>query len=206
MNTKDIITSYVRSPLGIGVAGGSLVLALAAMLWGGVPAALSLGGMILLYTIASGLLLLTRRGASSIVKEQDYLRFLKVSERIQEASDIRDKVSFIRIADAELAESVQYFLLVSGQYLDSCRKEHLYDPVANDALSSVLSLIQGFLSESDETSVEKRFKLPDDNPVPDVESRTISAIREAAAVIKERRIAIDGGMNDILSAREELPK
>ena len=208
MKMKDILASYLRSALNIGVGAVSIVFALATVIWGGAPVPLAFGGAVLVYGIVSSLLLLSRRGAKSVVKEQDYLHFLKVSEKIQEASDVRDRISFLRISDTEVAQAVQYFLLVSGQYLDTCRRERTYDPVAHEAMNGVLTVLQALLNEYDEASTEKRFNLPDENPFPDAKARCISAIRDASAVIKERRISIGGGMtgDDVLSSREELPR
>ena len=159
MKFSEILGSYAHSLLGVSAALGSIIAGVLAFFLGKVPLLFSVLISAAIYLVSSAAFLLTKRGAKSVIREQDYLRFLRISEKVQEASDERDRISFLRIADEGIDRAVKYFLLVSGQYLDVCRKEKTYDPVANNAITEVLTIIQAFLTDKDDASVDKRFSL-----------------------------------------------
>ncbi len=108
----------------------------------------------------------------------------KVKDRIKECSEIRDRISFLRIGDDDFRKTLEYFLLVSGQYLDTCRELKTYSPKANHEFEEVLQVCQIFLKELDATSTENRYGIEDKGNY-DFKTRTIETIKRSIATIQE---------------------
>jgi hypothetical protein len=127
-------------------------------------------------------------------------------EKIDEAVEMRKRLSFLRIADTEVAEAVSYFSLVAGEYVEGCRAAGLYDPVANDAFRDSLEVVTAYLREIDRESTEKRFEAGDEKPEAGFGARVVLALRENARIVKERLATISGELSpaDTLDIREEL--
>jgi hypothetical protein len=127
-------------------------------------------------------------------------------EKIDEAAEMRKRLSYLRIADSGVAEAVAYFTLVAGNYVEGCRAAGLYDPVANDAFRDTLDVVTAYLRELDEESTERRFDVHEGAPNLGFGSRVALAVRENARIVKEKLEAITGGIppTDTLDIREEL--
>lgn len=144
------------------------------------------------------------------MKLKDLVRFLGADDRnrekIDEASALRRRLSYLRVPDAEVAKAAEYLSLAAGDYVAACTDRKLYDPRANDALADALAVLDGFLRELDETATEKRFDLPDANPFPAARQRTLAALAEDARTVKEAAFQISGGLSaaDSMDIREEL--
>jgi hypothetical protein len=127
-------------------------------------------------------------------------------EKIDEAAEMRKRLSFLRIADAGVAEAVSYFSLVAGEYIEGCRAAGLYDPVANDAFRDSLEVVTAYLRELDRESTEKRFNDKAEKPEAGFGARVVLALKENARIVRERLATISGELSpaDTLDIREEL--
>jgi hypothetical protein len=105
-----------------------------------------------------------------------------------------------------VADALQLVLFASGEYLEACVREKRHDPLAADALSEAIELLDIYLKEEDEEATERRFGLKDADSFADAESRIVAALSEKAALLRERRIQIDGGLSaaDRMAVKEDL--
>jgi hypothetical protein len=133
-------------------------------------------------------MLLSKAGARGIVAEKAEERNEKTQKRIQDAAETRDKIAFLRIGDQEVRKSIEYLLLVSGEYIQKCRELGRFSPAANERIQQVLEVCQIYLKDLDESSTEKRYKIEEDPNIEDSRDRTIRLIRECAIDIKKRSI------------------
>jgi hypothetical protein len=78
--------------------------------------------------------------------------------------------------------------------------------LAAEALSEAIELLDIHLKEKDEAATERRFGLKDADPFAEGESRIVAALTEKAAVLRERRIQIDGGLAaaGLMAVKEDL--
>ncbi|NLJ45983.1 MAG: hypothetical protein GX430_05425 [Treponema sp.] len=204
-STRDSLRWYVRSPLGVSVlvvsaaAGAALGFAGAAL-----PIAVGTGAG--LFLAASAAAFVSGAGAKAAVRERERDLEASLAAGIAAASKDRDRIAALRIRDPNLASAAAAFALAFGDYLDACRREGTRDPRADDAAREVLEALTVYLRELDGTAVERRFDLDDADPFPDAEARTLAYLKERTAYVRERRLAIDGGLGggDKLAIREEL--
>ncbi len=186
MPVKRPFLLYLRSRLNLWVAGAAALLIVISGLFLGPWA---LGGVLVAaaaYAVATLLLFFSRRGAEQIVGETEQARRKKIREKIGACAQLRDRVSYLRIGDPEMQKAVEYFLLVSGSYLEKCRELDLYSPQANKRMEDVLEICQGYLGELDESSSEKRYGVQDGESMEEFGRRSVDAIKEAAADIRDR--------------------
>ena len=97
-------------------------------------------------------------------------------------------------------------VLEAGRFVEDCGRARTWDPEGVAAIVDSLALVDGWLKEADESSVERRFATPDANPFPDAARRTAQALREKAAIVAARRSAATGEMpgTDRIAIEEEL--
>jgi hypothetical protein len=186
MPVKRPFLLYLRSRLNLWVAAAAaLLIVISGLLLG--PWAL--GGVVVVaaaYAVTTLLLFFSRRGAEQIVGETDQARRKKTREKIDSYARLRDRVSYLRIGDPEMRKAVEYFLLVSGTYIEKCRELDLYSPQANKRMEDVLEICQAYLGELDESSSERRYGVKDGESMEEFGRRSVSDIKEAAADIKTR--------------------
>ncbi len=196
---------YLRSPLGIAVA---LASAAAAAFLGftvfGIPASLASG--VVFFTAGSAAAFLSGAGTRSVVRERERETESHLAASLETAAEKERKIVALRIPDPEMRAAAAAFSLVFGEYLDACRREKTRDPRADEAADEVLSALGGFLRELDGSAVERRFGLPDADPFPEAQARTLAYLKERTAFVRERRLTMDGGLggHDRLSIQEEL--
>jgi len=128
------------------------------------------------------------------------------AERIASTRALRDKLARLRLSPGPVADARQLVLLSSGEYLEACAREKRHDPLAAEALSEAIELLDIHLKEKDEVATERRFGLKDADPFAEGESRIVAALTEKAAVLRERRIQIDGGLAaaGLMAVKEDL--
>lgn len=182
---------YLRSRLNITVS----IVAAAALLmfllffgpWGKVASL----AVLFVYLIATALLFFSRKGASEVVAESEEDRLKAIRAKIDGYSRIRDRIAVLRIGDEGMRKAVEHFLLVSGDYIQKCRALSSYSPQANERVERALEICQVFLGEMDESSTERRYGTAargvDETPE-DFAARSIEAMGECAAVIKDRAV------------------
>ncbi len=186
MPVKRPFRLYLRSRLNLWVAGAAALLIVIAGL---VLGPWALGGVIVViaaYAVATLLLFFSRRGAEQIVGETEQARKKKIFEKIDSYARLRDRVSYLRIGSPEMQKAVEYFLLVSGTYIEKCRELGLYSPQANKRMQDVLEICQAYLGELDESSSEKRYGVKDGESMEDFGRRAVEDITQAATDIKSR--------------------
>ncbi len=184
---KSPLLLYVRSRLNIVLAISCAALAGAALLFGGWGKVAALG-LAAAYLLATSLILFSRRGAREIVAESEEDRLKAVHEKIDAHRTIRDRVAVLRIRDEEVRKAVEYFLLVSGSYLEKCRELATYSPEANERIARVLEICQVFLGEMDESSTEKRYGQGSVDGALDLARKPAASILECATTIKEKTV------------------
>lgn len=205
MRTRDFLRWYFRSPLGMAaiVASALLGAVLAVAGWSAAPAAgLAVAAFLAfaLVSFASG------AGARATVREREREASASLAASLEAAERLGDRISSLRIPEAEVQEAVDGFSLAFGEYLDACRREGTREPAADAAAEEVLDALGVYLRELDGTSVERRFKLPDADPFRNAKERTLAYLKERTAYMRERRLYVDGGLGggDRLSIREDL--
>jgi hypothetical protein len=205
MDIREFLRAYARSPLGI----GSLLVAL------GAGASARLTGLSLSASVLLGLGALALSFAAALVfgfgqraavAEADREALSKARSRLAEAAEARRRLSTLRLSDPEVARSRDLVVLEAGRFVEDCRRAGTYDPEGVEAVLDSLALIDAWLKEADESSVEKRFDLADANPFPEAAKKTAEALRGKAALVSARRAAATGEIpgGDRIAIDEEL--
>jgi len=187
MNKKNLILFYSRSTLNIILSVTTIILiAGSTLLLEGLFKALIPICLFILYIITTIIILTSRYGAKGILNEQEEDRVKKVKKIITQYREMRDRISFLRIGDEDLHKSIEYFLLVSGQYFNKCREVVSYSPEANRKIEEVLQVCQIYLEEYDERLIEKKYNVEDDENFMEYNERAINTIKDAAEIIKKK--------------------
>jgi len=205
MQVKEYVKWYMRSPLGIGGLFAGLIGALG-LLSAGVSGFLALPAGVALVVAIGAIAYAAGSGPKQAVAARDADTSHETREKLEKAAQERDALARMRIADPEVSAAVQLVVQQAGAYLDACKNEKTHDPLADDAIAQVQSLVDVYLREKDEASTEKRYNLEDQDPFVDAKQRVIAALKDTALTLRERRIQIDGGLPpvDELSVKEEL--
>jgi hypothetical protein len=206
MPVKRPFRVYLRSRLNLWISAAAAALIIIAGLTLGPWA---LGGALIAvaaYAVVTLLLFFSRRGAETIVGEGEQARKKKIAEKIAAYTGLRDRVSFLRVGDPDMLKAVEYFLLVSGSYLEKCRELGLYSPQANKRMDDVLEICQAYLGELDEDSSDRRYGVQDGESIEEFKRRTLEGITEASADIKKCQTEELEGVSrqDRLAIIEEL--
>jgi hypothetical protein len=186
---------YLRSRLNVAVVVASLAVLVAALVLFRGRLLAAIGGAVALYAAVTVLLFFSRRGATAVVAGADADRAASVRRKLDEAAALRQRIAVLRLGDEELRRAVENFLLVSGQYLEKARTAGSWSPQANDRIRQALEICQIYLGEKDESSTEKRYGTADGDEDADVHGRSIAAIRECAAAIRQHALDDLGGLD-----------
>ncbi len=205
MPSNEYLKWYFRSPLGIGNIFLTLIAGVAAFSGGLAPAlGLSIAGGVFL---AAGLgAYFSGLGPAAAVKARDSSLDHARTAKLAQVSTRRKILSMLRIGDAEVASAVQLISLAADEYLEACSREKNNDPYSDAAIDDAADLLGIYFKELDEASREKRFGLPDADPFADSRDRVVLALREKAAILREGRMKVEGGLPAAASMaiREEL--
>jgi len=202
---KEYLGWYSKSPLGIGSMAGGLVLGIG-LASVGLPAIVPLASGLGLVLICGLLGLFSGIGPRQVVSARDSGLEAEGRRRLSEAVAARERLARLRIADPEVAAAASLVTLAAGLYIEACRRESRDDPIADAAVAEALDILDIYFKEVDEASVEKRYKVKDDDPFADAKGRTLVALGEKAMALRERRIQIDGGLTSVerMEIREDL--
>lgn len=218
MDIRAFARAYARSPLGI----GSLLVALAAGLVvfaRGAPLGLALLLAFGLFSLFSALALALGLGQRAAEGELDRERRGQAEGRLEEAAAARARLAAMRLSDAEAGKARDFLVLEAGNYVEACRREGGYDPEAVEAILDSLALVDAWLKEVDEASIERRFiqgaahggdqeraAHGGDQEGAATAATLARALREKAAFVAGRRTAITGEVSatDRLEIEEEL--
>jgi hypothetical protein len=205
MPANEYLKWYFRSPVGIGNIFASLLGGIVAVSAGIVP--------ILGVSVSAGVLLaaglgayFTGLGPAAAVKARDAGLDKERAQKLRQVAVRRATLSLMRIPDAEVAAAVQLVALAADEYLEACEKEKNHDPYSDAAVDEAADLVSIYFRELDEASREKRFGLPDADPFADSAARVVSGLKDKAAVLREGRMKIEGGLPAVarMAIREEL--
>jgi hypothetical protein len=205
MEIRAFSRAFARSPYGIGSVLAALGFGVAAALMGAAAALsvlVSLGGFAALLALGLAFGLVQRAAVAEAGRESG----AKAASRLAEAASARKRLAALRIAQAELAAARDLVVLEAGKLVEDCSRAGTWDPEGVQAVIDSLALVDAWLKEADESSVEKRFGLPDANPFPEAAGRTARALRDKAAIIAARRAAATGELPgaDRIAIEEEL--
>jgi hypothetical protein len=205
MDIRDFSRAYAKSPLGIGSVLAAVLAGIAASQFGlglGPSLLVALFGFAILFLLALILGVGQRAASAELGRESG----AKAAARLAEAAGARERLAAIRLAQPELAAARDLLVLEAGRFVEDCGRVGTYDPQGVAAICDSLALVDAWLKEADESSIEKRFELPDANPFPEAAKRTAQALKDKAAIIAARRAAATGEMPgaDRMAIEEEL--
>ncbi len=187
MKIKKLLHYYLRSKANIFLfVLFSAAIIISVLLLQGLLRILIPLGCVFAYLTTSSLILFSRRGAQEIVNVKDEDRSRNIAQTITQYEKIRERVSFLRIGDTEVQKAIEYFLLISGSYLEKCRELKTYSPTANHAIDEVLTICQLYLEELDESATEKRYTINDNEDFTDYKQKTLKNIKALTRTIKEK--------------------
>jgi hypothetical protein len=205
MDIRGFARAYAKSPLGIGSLFAALGAGLAARLSGlSLPDSLLLGlGTLAAVCVASLAFGFGQRAATA---ELDREALSKAEVRLSEAAEARKRLASLRLGEPELAGARDLLVLEAGRFVEDCRRAGTYDPEGVQAIVDSLALVDAWLKEADESSVERRFDLADADPFPEATRRTVQALRAKAALVAAGRVSAAGEVSgaDRLAIEEEL--
>jgi hypothetical protein len=205
MNAREFFRAYARSPLGIGsfivaLCAGALTVVAGLPFVVAIAAAAGAFALFLVAGLASGF------AQRSAVAESARDAEAAAEEKLAQAAEARRRLASLRLTDPEIAAARDLFVLEAGRLVEDCRRAGTYDPVGVAAVSDSLDIVDAWLREADESSVEKRFGLADEHPFPEAAKRTVEALRAKAALVSARRAAATGEVPgaDRIAIEEEL--
>ena len=205
MQPRRFVRASARSPLGIGLFVLAIATGAGARLIGfnlvpSVLAGLGLLGLSLVAVLALGLM---QRAA---VAEIDREFGERAAARLAEAAAARKRLATMRIADPAVAQARDLLVLAAGRLVEDCGRAHTYDAEAVQAVIDGPDLVDAWLKEADESSIERRFGLPDANPFPEAARRTAEALAAKAALVSAHRASAVGEISgaDRIAIEEEL--
>ncbi len=139
------------------------------------PIALSAG-----YLLAAAAIFFSKRGAREIVNEQEEDRERLASDKLSEAEEVRERISFLRIADPEVRKVIEYFFLVSGRFLGTCRKENTYLPQGTYEIDKVSGICSAYLHGLENRSSNKRYRPGIRQTVRELTAETVELVSSSA--------------------------
>ncbi|MBN1797578.1 MAG: hypothetical protein JW822_03315 [Spirochaetales bacterium] len=187
MKIKKLLHYYLRSKINIFLSVlFSTAIISSALLLQGLLKILIPPGCVFVYLITSGLILFSRRGAQEIVNVKNEDRTRDITQTITQSEKKRERISFLRIGDSEVKKTIEYFLLISGSYLEKCRELKTYSPDAHHAIDQVLTICQLYLEELDESATEKRYSVHDKEDFTTYKQETIKNLKALTHTIKKK--------------------
>lgn len=206
MKTAEVLRAYLRSPLAIASAGTALLLGAIGLFLLGGSALLGLLGGAALWLAFSAVAVQTRIGAASVVAVRDADEGRRTLEAVEAAVRARETMARLRLPDPEVAAKLEYLVQASGEYLESARRAGSHSPQADARIADSLDIVNLYLKELDEASTERRYGLPDADPFADAKARVLAALLDNATLIRNERIALEGGLppEALMRVKEEL--
>lgn len=209
---KVHIERILKSPSGIGMLAFELL----------VLAALTLAGFItvisafLLLVLVAGfsifILLQSPLGARVIVKEKQRERQERDARILGGVAAARKRLSMLRIADKEVAESLNDLVYCAGRYLELSVRGNDRDPEIEDSIFGAIEVVDDYLRLSDASMAMHKFRNSKGSGKSQTTSmqtsdsmltqRTCKALDAGCALIYQRLALLDGGIIDGISAQD----
>jgi hypothetical protein len=203
MNIRKAIKLYLRSNTNLvflAIYAAGLVLSI--ILTSGVAIPLLVTAVYIGITFG---MLFTKRGATEIVHERDEDIQKEAEQKLDDAAKIRKRLSFLRIPDSELKKALEYFLLVSGQALEACRRERKFLPQLKAELDDVLTVCSAYLKTADRKSIQRRYQNETDGSASPAQDAVHLIKRSASRLDEMRRIELpDAGDARNLDIMKEM--
>jgi hypothetical protein len=205
MKPGQFVRASAKSSLGIGIFVLAITTGAGAHLMGLalVPSVLAGFGLLGVALVAAIVLGALPRAA---VAEMDREFEEGAAARLAEAAAARKRLAAMRIAEPAVAQARDLLVLEAGRLVEDCGRAHTYDAEAVQAVIDGPDLVDAWLKEADESSIERRFSLPDANPFPEAARRTAQALTAKAALVSAGRAAAVGEIPgaDRIAIEEEL--
>jgi hypothetical protein len=163
------------------------------------------------------LALLTGLGPKAAAREAERLASARIAAILEAAEESRSRLAGLRLPGGELASARDLCVLEAGRFIEACVAREQESPGASgdaaaaaSAVSEALGLVNAWLGELDETSIEKRFGAEDAHPLSpasgDASSRVVAALKEKArALVRGRDLALGTPpAADSIAIEEEL--
>jgi len=189
MEVRRALSLFLRSKTHLTLLGILAAAGLVSALAGFTPAGPVLAAVI--YLAGASSLFFSRRGAEAIVARRGSDAEAEALERIEAARKLRDRISYLRLPDAEVSRAVEYALLVSGQFLEACAAGRRFVPRLSAELEDILAACADYLKSADAASSSKRYGVEGaddaDGGRADFASAAAAFIRRSADQLSEIR-------------------
>ena len=208
MPPKRPFLLYLRSRLSTALALATATLLALALVFLRGHSLVPVFCVVIAYAVVTFILFFSRRGAKEIVREEEGDQRAKNRRKIAALTELRERISVLRLGDERVNKAIEYFLQESGSYLEKCRELATYSPVANERIERVLEICQVFLGERDEESTGRRYGVPGTATAPTREAAEGFArdIRDCARFIRDRAVEdlLGGSGAERLQIKKEL--
>jgi len=204
MTLKEYMTRFLPTAPGIlsvaipaaaGLAIGTVAGPLAGALSGvGLLAALNVAAVV------------TGVGSRAAVGRSERLAWLDGRERLEAARKAAARLASLRLPDPDMARLAGFVALRARALVDLSERKKTRDPVAEDAVSECLEMLDLYLKELDDRSTERRYGVADDDPFKDAKARVEAGLAERVAIIEAGILRMDGGLTreDGMAIKETL--
>jgi hypothetical protein len=204
MQLSRYIKDYSLSPLGIANGGIALLAGFVVGSLTGFMAGLLSGAasLVAIFVLA----LYSGSGPRFAAAEQERRLWAAGKERLAVASAKQKRLASMRVPDAAVKQLVDLAAMQAGMFIGACQKNRQRDPLAEDAISECVDLVDLYLKELDDASTERRYAMPDDDPFADAVQRVSAALRDKVAMLEKARLDIEGGLQreDRMAIKEQL--
>lgn len=204
MQLSHYIKAYSLSPLGLANGGLALLAGFAGAALAGVWVGL-LSGVTSLATIFA-LALYSGLGPRFAAAEHERRHWLESREHLAKTKIKQQRLASLRVPDPAVKQLVELVALQAGTFISACEKAKQRDPLAEDAISESVDLVDLYLKELDDASTERRYALVDNDPFDAAIQRISAALRSKAAILEKARLDLEGGLRreDTMAIKEQL--
>jgi len=204
MKLREYTRRYALS--GAGAANLAVAAVAGAVLWMSASPAAGILAAVGAYAVIFVLALATGIGPKAAAAEAERRAALAGRERLEAARKDALRLSALRVPDPGIKSLVELAGLKAGSYLAACARSGSRDPRAEAAIADCLELADAWLKELDDSAVERRFRLPDDDPFADGRERVAAGLRDRVAILDKAALDLDGGLGreDRVSIKEQL--
>lgn len=189
MEFRRALSLFLRSKTHLTLLGVLAAAAVVTALMGFIPAGPTLAAAG--YLLGATGLFFSRRGAEAIVARRGSDAEAEALERMEASRKLRDRISYLRLPDAEVSRAVEYALLVSGELLEACARERRFVPRLSAELEDILAACTDYVKSADAASSSRRYAgkgAGDEDKKPDERAATAAAfIRRSAEQLTEIR-------------------
>jgi hypothetical protein len=200
MKFSETLKLFLRSGLNLILFTGSVGLSLSLLFFTELIWGLSLLAGAGAYLLTGTVALSTPMGAKAISRIKQKDRKKQLEHTLSHYQALRESLVRLRVSDEDLKKRLEYFLLVSGEYLEAAQREGDYSPEAHHAMDKVQRLCQLILEEQDEESTQERYAIADTDDFEVFRAQAFNLIEEHTQTISRSHAQ---GLHEI-TREEEL--